>query len=167
MKLISHRGKIGYNASEVKDEKDLQFWLKVYDFDIELDFWHSFGKLRIGHELSETVEADIIKLQEIFSKYADRIWCHAKNATAVKVLIDLGAKHVFMHDQDDASLTSSGYLWGFTKTNQTANSICVVRSIDELEDILMSSIQIYGICSDFVGTTVFWKLFGGENVKVA
>jgi hypothetical protein len=57
--------------------------------------------------------------------------------------------HCFWHQKDDFTLTSRGYIWTYPNKEVVKNSIIVCKDLEET--LQYSSINIAGICSDFIG----------------
>ena len=55
----------------------------------------------------------------------------------------------FWHEGDDFTLTSNNVIWTYPNKEVTDRSIIVCKTLDET--IEYSKMNIYGICSDYVG----------------
>ena len=140
MIFISHRGNInGINSSENNPDYIRDTIGK--GFDVEADIWFKNGQLFLGHDYPQhPIDINFLK--------NDKIWCHAKNLQALEAMLDKGV-HCFWHQKDDFTLTSRGYIWTYPNKEVVKNSIIVCKDLEET--LQYSSINIAGICSDFIG----------------
>lgn len=141
MKLIAHRGNI--NGPNPERENTVEYIEEAialgYDVEIDLNFYN--GAIYLGHDEPE-YEVPFKWLIE----FQDYLWCHAKDIPVFRMLLDLGM-HTFMHDQDDATLTSKGYIWTYPGKQLVPGAIAVLP-----EDKLLYNMGTWigGICSDRV-----------------
>ncbi len=137
MKFISHRGNlIGKN---LKLENNPNYVLKAaqLNFDVEIDVFYKNKQFYLGHDFAK------FKVSKKFLENK-KFWCHAKNLDALNALKKTKA-HYFWHQNDDATLTSKGYIWTFPGKKLFKKSICVLPEIKPYKKI-----ECYGICSDFI-----------------
>lgn len=139
MKLISHRGNINGRIPMLENIIGYIDLALKKQFDVEVDVWWFNGKLFLGHDGPE-MEVTIDYLKN------PKLWCHAKNAQALREMIDNNV-HCFYHDTDACTLTSRGYIWTYPGKPLVKNSIAVLpeRHYSDLSMCL-------GICSDFIET---------------
>jgi hypothetical protein len=141
MILIAHRGNINGPSNDENEPKLIMDTL-VQGFQVEVDVWFQDGKFILGHD-SPTYE-----VPDFFLEQAG-LWCHAKNIDALVALQELGVKHYFWHQEDDYTLTSSGYIWTYPGKVLTELSIAVMpETIMNVADL---PLNIAGVCSDYVG----------------
>ena len=144
MILISHRGNT--NGSFPELENNPGYIVKTIDagFQVEIDVWCVEDTFYLGHDAPQ------YKIQESFLMNDD-LWCHAKNFEALRRLLKINAK-CFWHENDDFTLTSTNNIWTFPNKQVEQNSIIVCKNIDETKKY--SKLNIFGICSDFVGELI-------------
>lgn len=110
-------------------------------YDVEVDVWFYEGGIWLGHDKpTYHVNPSFLKMEGL--------WCHAKNFAALNALRIVGAEY-FWHQEDDYTLTSSGYIWTYPGKKLGHCSIMVMPEscFDGLNSIDKS---VYGICSDYV-----------------
>lgn len=141
MILISHRGNI--SGAYPESENSPPYIVKALDmgFQVEIDVWHFDGVFYLGHDKPQ------YKVRESFLMNDD-FWCHAKNFEALTRLLKIDV-NCFWHESDDFTLTSNKKIWTYPNKQVNENSIIVCKNIEET--VKYSNMQIFGICSDFVG----------------
>ena len=141
MILISHRGNI--SGAHPEDENSPLYIVKALDmgYQVEIDVWLIDGAFYLGHDEPQ------YKIRESFLMN-NSFWCHAKNLEALSRLIKLDV-NCFWHENDDFTLTSNRKIWTYPNKQVNENSVIVCKNIEET--IKYSNMQIFGICSDFVG----------------
>ena len=134
MILISHRGNI--NGKQIKKENTVNYIEQAIalGYDVEIDVWFEDGKFFLGHDAPEE------QIEKCWF-YNKPLWCHCKNYSALKELVELGV-HCFFHDKDDYTLTSEGFIWAYPGKIGGEKTIAVMP--DDNFDI--SSFE--GVCSD-------------------
>lgn len=135
MILISHRG----NTLGRSDKENHPDYIKTTlkdGYDVEVDVWFIFGKWALGHD-----EPQYVITKDFLQN--SKLWCHAKTINTLQRLLDIKA-HCFFHKNDDATLTSKGYIWTYPGKILTKKSICV------LPDKAISLSGCAGICSDHI-----------------
>jgi hypothetical protein len=149
MRFIAHRGNINGPSTDGRDNNPEQILHALQSgFDVEIDV-HSVDdrlhRLQIGHDHATY---DLISL--VYTEYKYRLWCHAKNIKALHQLLKIGL-NCFMHDKDDATLTSAGYIWTYPGQPLTDKSICVLPQFSPAGRPEQPEIwDCHGICSDYV-----------------
>jgi hypothetical protein len=141
MRIISHRGNLNGPKSCV--ENSIEAILKARDllYDVEIDVWNISNTWFLGHDFPEyQVAEDFIK--------QDGLWCHAKNIDALLAMSKINIKHYFWHQNDDFTLTSSGFIWTFPDKPITPISVAVMPELSSTS--FQTSIDCYAICTDFV-----------------
>jgi HAD superfamily hydrolase (TIGR01509 family) len=105
--FISHRG--NYDGPNPERENQPDYIMETHNTlgcDVEIDVWcASNGNLYLGHD-DPLYEVDVSFLRKSF------VWCHAKNAAALRFMLDNGI-HCFSHDQDDHTITRRGIGWTY------------------------------------------------------
>ena len=141
MILVAHRGNV--HGSEPEKENHPDYIMDAYKagFDIEIDVWSFKGEFFLGHDEPQYMVDWRFIVNPAF-------WCHAKNLEALAEMLKCGA-HCFWHQEDDYTLTSEGLMWTYPGKPVCKQSVIVCTS--EEETVRMSSKNILGICSDFVG----------------
>jgi hypothetical protein len=139
MILISHRGNIcGKNPEHENSPKQIEKVISL-GFDVEIDVWSIGQKWFLGHDSPDT-EIDISFLKN------RALWCHAKNLSALKKMIDLDI-HCFWHQNDDYTLTSKGYIWTYPNRKLNSRSIAVCTNYPIIN---LTKNMCAGICSDWI-----------------
>ena len=134
MLLISHRGNI--SGPQPKLENTVAYIEQAIDqgYNVEIDVWFKDGKFFLGHDAPE----EHIEKCWFYNK---PLWCHCKNYSALKELLELGV-HCFFHDKDDYTLTSEGFIWAYPGKMGEKKTIAVMP--DDNFDIS----NFEGVCSD-------------------
>ena len=138
MIYISHRGNL--EGPNKKWENHPDYIQKALDdgFNVEIDVWYKDSTFYLGHdEPKHKINVNFLR--------NDRLWCHAKNIEALKVMLSYSDIHCFWHQEDDVTLTSRGYMWTYPGKPLTENSIAVKPEKNN-ENVK----KVLGICSDFV-----------------
>ena len=141
MFFISHRGNV--NGKNIHLENSPNYIQQALDlgFHVEVDVWKHNNTFLLGHD-SPMYPVDITFLQN------DKIWCHAKNLSALESLLQNNC-HVFFHHNDSYTITSKGFIWSFPGLPINTSTIAVLPELiayytdSELNSCL-------GICSDFI-----------------
>lgn len=141
MILISHRGNISGSNPELENQPDYITSAYRSGFDVEIDVWLYNGMFYLGHDEPQY-------LTDWHFLTTNGFWCHAKNFQALVALRSCGA-NCFWHQDDDYTLTSSGYIWTYPGKSFSPQSIVVCQS--EKETKVLYRENLYGICSDYVG----------------
>jgi len=137
MKLISHRGNL--NGPSIFENNPTYIQICLSDgVECEIDVWKIRDTFYLGHDSPEH-EVD-------FSFLAQKgLWCHAKNLGALSDMLKQNI-NCFWHQNDDFTLTSSGYIWTYPNKMVLDNSIIVDNDPNWKE----KNYQCYGICSDYI-----------------
>lgn len=142
MILISHRGNISGPKSESENHPTYIKRALSENYDVEIDVWYKDDKFYLGHDKPQ-YPIDSMFFQNF------KLWAHCKNIEALYKLKTNPLINAFFHDQDDAVLTSQGYIWTFPKANipLTNQSIAVMpERVGEWPNLNLC----YGICTDYV-----------------
>ncbi len=108
-------------------------------YDVEIDVHIKNGNIFLGHDKPQHEVGPIF-----LKKFSPSLWCHAKTALALKMLIKMDM-NCFFHETDAVVLTSKKYLWTYPGAELVKGAIAVLPEIhnDNIEECA-------GVCSDFV-----------------
>jgi len=137
MKIISHRGNL--NGRLQNDENSI-LAINIalsHGFDVEVDVWFKNKKWFLGHNKTE---------HEISRSFLEnkKLWCHAKNLDALRLMIKNKKINCFWHQNDNFTLTSKGYIWTYPNKDVTDKSIIVLKNFKD-----KAPKNCFGICTDF------------------
>jgi hypothetical protein len=139
MRFISHRGNISSRAIKEENHPEKILYCLHSGYDVEIDVWYINNEYFLGHDFPEH------KINKTFLS-DKKLWCHAKNLSSLKNMLELQYVNCFWHQNDDFTITSGGYIWTYPGLELTQNSICV---LPELKSYSAFQLQhCYGICSD-------------------
>lgn len=144
MKLIAHRGNTQGPDPLQENSPNYIHQALCRGFDVEIDVWFACDCFYLGHNEPR------YPIKEAFLEQ-EGLWCHAKNYQALEKMRFNSKIHCFWHQEDDYTLTSSGYVWGYPGKTALANAVLVVQG-----KILpaISCSKIVGYCGDYV---LDWK----------
>ncbi len=137
-KIISHRGNI--NGADPRHENMPEYISEALGmFDCEVDFWKVGEELFLGHDTPQyKIDRDFLT--------NPKLWVHCKNIEAMRYASDYRLLiNSFWHQQDDFTLTTSGYLWTYPGKPLTNKSIAVLPETVKDWDISVA----YGVCTDY------------------
>ena len=139
---ISHRGNL--NGKNPVLENNPKYIIEALNkgFSVEIDVWFLEGNFYLGHD------EPLFKIENNFLENP-KLWCHAKNLSALTSLGKLNTIY-FWHQEDDFTLTSNGYIWTYPKKELSENSICVLPERDKKNNFNYQNYNCSGICSDFI-----------------
>ena len=141
MKFISHRGNIVEQNKHKENHPDYINEAYRLGYDVEVDVWCENNKFILGHDVPQ---------YEVGWKFLTNgsFWCHAKNIEALYAMRNSGI-HCFWHQEDDVTLTSSGYIWTHSNNNIYTNKsiVCHMDKVESMEEYE----NVAGICSDYIG----------------
>ncbi|MEY4371014.1 MAG: Paramecium bursaria Chlorella virus [Pseudomonadota bacterium] len=139
MIIISHRGNTnGRNKSLENNPIHIDKLLKS-NIQVEIDVWFKNGLLLLGHDKPEYI------IKGTFLKNKG-LWCHAKNLSALEYMLKNNIQNSFWHQEDDFTITSSGYIWTYPNKSITSQSIIV----DLNKNWKTKNYNCFGVCVDFV-----------------
>ena len=144
MILIAHRGNIDGIVKEKENKPSYLREALEAGYDIEVDIRLTPDGWFLGHDGPEH------KIDERFFEDFDpvHVWYHAKNAAALAALHERPTLNYFWIDNDEFALTSKGYIWVHTRTQELpAGSICV---LPEVRKSNAGMLDCAGICTDYV-----------------
>jgi hypothetical protein len=139
MLIISHRGNVsGINEGLENNPEHIKTLLQD-KIEVEIDVWIVDKLLLLGHDKPQYI------INEEFLQQ-NGLWCHAKNLDALHYMIKHNIKNYFWHQEDDFTLTSSGYIWTFPNKEVTNESIIV----DFSQNWKDKNYSCYGVCVDYL-----------------
>ena len=88
------------------------------NIQVEIDVWLKDGVILLGHDEPQyAVNFGFLK--------QNGLWCHAKNLDALHYMLEKNIKNSFWHQEDDYTVTSSGFIWTYPNKLITNKSIIV------------------------------------------
>jgi len=135
---IAHRGNTNGPNEKYENNPDYITEALQEGYNVEVDVWSYENRLFLGHYIAE-YKTSIDFLQN------KKLWCHCKNIDALKILLYNDIR-CFFHENDEATLTSDGYIWTFPGKQLTNKSICVMP---EKINVKIPS-NVAGVCSDYI-----------------
>jgi len=150
--LIAHRGLLNGPDSSIENTIDSLEFARSQGYDIEVDLWFMDGQWMLGHDgpMHEINEDQMRTLNRRDIYDSHHMWIHAKNINALYQLRKIRwPGHFFYHQQDDAVLTSTGYLWTNPGEQLTPMSVCVMP---EWNDSMLRCkyLDVHAFCTDHV-----------------
>ena len=138
MRYISHRGNI--TGREAYRENTIEYIQEALDkgYDVEVDVWYVGGKLYLGHNYAQE-EVSLEFLND------ERLWVHCKDVKALEICLK-NQIHCFFHNEDDATITSYGYIWVYPNKELGITREMSVAVLPEYNN--SDTTNCYGICSD-------------------
>ena len=138
MLIIAHRGNM-VGPDEDRENKPQNILRLLSDYPdpkllFEIDVWYFMTKqdnhwvYYLGHNNPTSFVPETFLTNP-------RIICHAKDIKTFQKLLQIGA-HCFMHDKDEAALTSRGWIWKYP-------------------EILNQDGTLMGICTDYAKEFLF------------
>lgn len=148
MRIIAHRGLLHGPDDKLENKPEtIERALKDEAYDVEVDVWYKNNKWYLGHD--EPKHRIPFKFIE-----QSRLWIHAKNIEAMEMLCYHKWLNYFWHQNDDVTLTSSGYLWTYPGKLLTKRSVCVmpekIFNFNENEwKTKLFQTKCYAICTNY------------------
>jgi len=144
MLIISHRGNL--QGSNIEEENNPNYIDKAisssYDVDVEIDAWYLNNKLYLGHDGPQYSVNEKFLLDR-----KTRLWVHAKNSEALRVLDSLDI-NCFWHTDENYVFTKFGKIWVYPGVVLFKGCIAVLpETVKYTEEELK---QCYAICTDAV-----------------
>jgi hypothetical protein len=145
MIYIAHRGLIdGPNEALENNPEHILHVLTELNFDCEVDVRYIKNEWWLGHDEAQ------YKVDEAFIG-KQGLWLHCKNLDALYQLsIRPFHYEYFWHQEDDFTLTSSGYIWTYPGKHLTNNSIAVVPETCDNYWNYVKSVTTQGVCTKYV-----------------
>ena len=142
MIFISHRGNLNGRHESLENLPNYIDVAISKGYDVEIDVWCKDDILWLGHDKPD-YGIDFRWFRDRISK----LWIHCKNIDALNYFNNCGYEiNYFWHQEDDFTITSSGYFWTYPGKQLTTNSIAVMPETKEFENIEIA----FGICSDYI-----------------
>ena len=139
MLVISHRGNTdGANKSLENNPPHIQTLLDS-NIQVEVDVWVKDHLIILGHDEPQYA-INLEFLQQ------NGLWCHAKNLDALHYMLEQNIKNCFWHQEDNYTLTSSGYIWTYPGHLTTEKSIIV----DTSKNWKNKHYSCKGVCVDYL-----------------
>lgn len=137
MRIISHRGNIDGPNTSMENSPELITQALNLGFDVEIDVWLTDHGLQLGHD-NPTYSVDVNFIKN------NRVWCHAKNLSALEYMLDNNIQ-CFWHQDDDRTITSSGYIWTHSDCSELGpkSIACWINGQGQ------PPTNCYGICTDY------------------
>lgn len=151
--LIAHRGLLDGPDAELENSIASIELARRLDYDVEIDLWYVDKKWYLGHD-EPRYHVDVNWLKKINSKnYLDsnHLWIHTKNIECLYELRRIRwPGHVFYHEDDSVTVTSTGFIWTHFKTDTlTPLSICVLPENTQIWEKI-NELNVHGICTDYI-----------------
>lgn len=151
MIIIAHRGNLdGPNPTKENHPAYIQTALEQ-GFHVEVDAWIVDHKVVLGHDSPQWEATKYFHYQGPWWKYNGRmasgpaLWVHCKNFEALNDSWFFHG-HKFSHDQDDFTLTSTGYIWTYPRNLPLGKQSIAVMP-ERVQDWDISNAG--GVCTDF------------------
>ena len=138
MLKIAHRGNTNGPNKEYENKPSYILQALEKGYHAEIDVWLINDRIFLGHDTPEhPVGIEFIRNKSL--------WCHCKNIDALRLLLYNDIR-CFFHEDDEATLTSDGYIWTYPGSKLTNKSICVMPEKNNWD----IPSHVFGICSDYV-----------------
>lgn len=142
MIYIAHRGNTNGKFESYENEPNYIDMAIKKGFDAEIDIWCIDNLIYLGHDEPQ-YGIDFRWLRDRIT----RLWIHCKNLEAMVLLKNCGYDaNYFWHQEDDFTITSTGFFWTYPGKELSSNSVAVMPETKEFKDIE----KAYAICSDYV-----------------
>ena len=140
MIFIAHRGNLHGENNLENNPLFVDKALRL-GYNVEVDVWKIDDNFFLGHDKPEYE----VEKEFLFNK---SFWCHAKNLESLRWMLDNDVR-CFWHQEDDFTLTSDNIIWTYPGKQVTSRSVVVCKNLED--SIEYSKMDVYGICSDYVG----------------
>lgn len=142
---ILHRGlRNGPDAALENNEGELRSAIEE-GWDVEFDVWYKDGDWYLGHDRPG---AHPLRDRELL--HSPRAWIHCKNLEAVVAFQSMPAPHYFVHDKDDATLTSQNWIWCYPGHSAGQNSVYVLPERTGADMGALRNMNVGAVCSDYL-----------------
>jgi hypothetical protein len=144
MIYIAHRGNINGPNKERENHPEYIDEAIELGYDVEIDVWLNYGVLYLGHDAIQYP----ISIEWLLNR-SHHLWVHCKDLTSFEYFTEGGVRfseiNYFFHQNDDATLTSFGWIWVYPGKQPVKKSIAVMPEIhnDNVK-------HCGGICSDYI-----------------
>ena len=146
MKVICHRGNTFGPDPDNENKPEVIDYCISQGYDIEIDLWAHKSGLYLGHD-----EPTYFISIDYLTSLKTRLWIHCKNLKASTELFKYRGFNYFMHDKDDYTLTSHGYVWTYPKPQNVFSYNQVL--LDFYPNVNFEKYKllgIHGVCVDYV-----------------
>lgn len=114
LKIISHRGNLrGPNPNKENSYSAIEEAIE-FGFDVEVDVRmnENDNSIYLGHDFPQS-PFDF----EIFSSFKEKLWIHCKDTKSLIFFNKFNNDfNFFFHENDEATITSKGYIWFHSNT---------------------------------------------------
>lgn len=140
--IISHRGnQTGRQESEENSPNYIREALRS-GFYCEVDFWVQGSALKLGHDKGQfLIDAFWI------SDFTNHLIFHCKNEEAID-FCDRNNLHWFYHKNDEYTITSKGWVWGYPGSKPVTSKFVILDLDDHLTGNFGISKNVYAVCTD-------------------
>jgi len=143
MIFISHRGNLNKINKELENKQPYIDKAILEGFDVEIDVWEKNGFLFLGHDEPETH----VTIDWLIDR-KNKLWIHCKNFSALDLCLQKKLR-CFFHEKERFTIISNNLIWAHDL--EMANKNCIIPLLDLQQYLNWKPIEVYGICSDFVG----------------
>ncbi len=146
MKIICHRGNTSGPDPKNENRPEVIDYCFQKWYDIEIDLWAYKNDLYLGHdEPSYPIQMDYLLPMKT------RLWIHCKNLQASSKLFKHRDFNYFLHDRDDYTLTSQGFVWTYPKPQDLLLDNQILLDFKPNVDFeKYKLLGIHGVCVDYV-----------------
>lgn len=150
--LIAHRGLTRGPDPHIENTHSAITQARQQGYDVEIDVWYCDGSWWLGHDQPQYA-LDLAWLRTMDRQDnldMHHVWIHAKDIkTLYQLRLCRWGGHVFFHENDPVTLTTSGYIWTFPGQSLTPLSVCVMPESAGMLDTI-AQVDVWGICSDYI-----------------
>lgn len=145
MFYIAHRGLVDGPNEKLENHPDhILYVIEDLDYHCEVDVRYIKNQWWLGHD-EPTYKVD----ESFIGKQG--LWLHCKNLDALYRLVNAPFHYeYFWHQEDDFTLTSSGYIWTYPQKHLTNRSIAVVPETCDNYWNYAKSVNLQGVCTKYV-----------------
>ena len=150
--IISHRGNLAGPNPEKENHPDYIAVSLNDGFHVEIDAWIIKNKVYLGHDAPVYEATDYFRYHGAWYQYngnfvdSPALWIHCKNFSALNEGSSFFYGHYFTHNQDDFTLTSTGYIWTYPR-NLPLSKISIAVMPERVPEWNVSLAA--GVCTDF------------------
>jgi len=146
MILIAHRGNISGKDPARENEPGYVKDALQKGYNVEVDVWRQNNVFFLGHSCPQ------YPIDEKFLEN-NRLWCHAKNLSALDHMSKNKYVHCFWAEHDHFPLTSRAIIWTEPGKDVSPNSIFVLPELSGITDKTKLP-PCLGVCSDHIAAFV-------------
>lgn len=137
MRVIAHRGLIDGPDKHIENRTDqIEFALsKGYDVEIDVRSWLLKSNLfLLSHDGNQYDNDHLVNeywFRDLLKKYPKtQLWLHCKTIESLYEVYNRFSTtvgiNIFYHNEDDVTLTNTGYFWTYPGETLTSQSVCVL-----------------------------------------